>query len=168
MSSIFVGIGSNLASPRHGPPVVVAMAAIGKLIAMGIGVSRLSRWYRTVPVPPSDQPCYINGVARVTTALPPAALLLALHQIEAELGRVRTRPNAARVIDLDLLAYGDLVIQSADGLNLPHPRLHTRAFVLKPLFDVAPTWRHPLSGQTLTDLIAVLPPGQIAEPVDES
>lgn len=148
--------------------MMVVMAAVGKLIAMGIGVSQLSRWYRTLPVPVSAQPSYINGVARVTTALPPAALLLALHQIEAELGRVRMRRNEARVIDLDLLAYGDLVLQSANGLNLPHPRLHTRAFVLKPLFDVAPTWRHPLSGQTLADLIAQLPSEQIAEPVNES
>lgn len=167
MSSIFVGIGSNLASPRHGQPTMVAMAAVGKLNAKGIGVSQRSRWYRSVPVPVSAQPHFINGVARVTTELLPEALLQALHQIEEEFGRVRTKPNAARVLDLDLLAFGDLVIDSPNGLRLPHPRLHARAFVLKPLFEVEPTWRHPLTGQNLADLIAALPAEQIAEPVDE-
>jgi len=167
MSSIFVGIGSNLASPRYGPPRKVAEAAVGKLIAMGIRVSQQSRWYRTAPIPVSSQPHYINGVARVTTDHSPEALLQKLHQIEDEFGRVRTRVNAARVLDLDLLAYGGLVMHSPNGLILPHPRLHMRAFVLKPLFDVAPTWQHPLTGWKLTDLIAALPSEQVAEPLDE-
>jgi 2-amino-4-hydroxy-6-hydroxymethyldihydropteridine diphosphokinase len=89
----------------------------------------------------------------------PAALLALLHRIEASFGRSRAVRNEARVLDLDLLAWNDRV--SATDPLLPHPRLHERAFVLLPLRDVAPAWRHPVSGKSVTDMIADLPPAAL-------
>ena len=119
-----------------------------------------SAWYRTAPVPRSEQPDFINGVVLLTGGIEPATLLARLHAIEAEAGRVRSVPNAARVLDLDLLAAGGRVIDSP-GLVLPHPRLAERAFVLYPLCDVAPGWRHPILGRTALELRDALPPQRI-------
>ncbi|MGI4799158.1 MAG: 2-amino-4-hydroxy-6-hydroxymethyldihydropteridine diphosphokinase, partial [Janthinobacterium lividum] len=116
--------------------------------------------YRTAPIPASDQPDFINGVARFSGLLTPADLLSILQAIEAEAGRIRDLPNAARTLDLDLLAVGDLVIDTP-RLTLPHPRLAERAFVLFPLCDVAPTWRHPVLRHTALELRDGLPPQRI-------
>ena len=98
----------------------------------------------------------------------PAALLALLHRTEAEFGRVRRWRNEARVLDLDLLAYGDLASDGADGGPvLPHPRMADRAFVLLPLAEIAPGWRHPATGQTVEALIAALPIGQAIRPMAE-
>ncbi|GAC1482492.1 MAG: 2-amino-4-hydroxy-6-hydroxymethyldihydropteridine diphosphokinase [Acetobacteraceae bacterium] len=118
----------------------------------GLRLVALSRWYRTAPVPASDQPDYINGVARLSGAAEPASTLAWLHALEAEAGRVRGAANAARVLDLDLLAIDDVVVERP-GLVLPHPRLAERAFVLAPLCDVAPGWRHPLLGRRADELL---------------
>ena len=160
---ILIGIGANLPSAAHGPPSATCAAALAALAARGLRVLRRSRWYESAPVPPSDQPCYVNGVARVETALPPVGLLALLHDIERDFGRERREINAARVIDRDLLAYGDRVETGPPAL--PHPRLHERAFVLLPLAEVAPGWRHPATGRTVAALIAALPPGQEARPL---
>lgn len=125
-----------------------------------------SSWYRSAPVPPSDQPWFVNAVAGVRTALSPRDLLVALHDVEAEFGRVRSVRNASRTLDLDLLAYGDAVIEDPGGLVLPHPRLAERAFVLLPLAEVAPAWRHPVSGLTAGEMLALLPAGQTVEKID--
>lgn len=125
-----------------------------------------SRLYRSAPVPPSDQPWYVNAVARIETDRSPRDLLALLHRIEAAYGRERREVNGARTLDLDLLAYGDVVLRGGDGAPvLPHPRMHQRAFVLLPLREVAPDWHHPVLGQTVDDLIAALPPDQTAEPI---
>lgn len=113
----------------------------------------MSRWYRTRPVPASDQPDYINGIVRLCGPCDPAGLLAGLHAIEAEAGRVRTVRNAARPLDLDLLGVGDLVIDGPH-LTLPHPRLHLRGFVLAPLCDIAPGWVHPVFGRRAADMLA--------------
>lgn len=155
---IFIGIGSNLPSPA-GPPRATAEAAAAALTRAGLRVRRRSRWYESPPVPPSDQPWYINGVVEIETDLEPAALLAVLHRIEAEFGRTRTVPNAARPLDLDLIAYDDRVLDGADGVIVPHPRMHERAFVLLPLAELAPDWRHPRTGEAISALIAALPAG---------
>jgi 2-amino-4-hydroxy-6-hydroxymethyldihydropteridine diphosphokinase len=102
----------------------------------------------------------------VETTKNPAELLCLLHAIEAEFGRERGERNAARVLDLDLLCYDDWVSPSASGVELPHPRMHERAFVLKPLAELAPDWRHPVLGGSVVQLLEMLPPGQSAEPIE--
>ena len=165
---IVVAIGANLPSRRWGSPLDVCRAALPALEAAEVGVIGASRWYRSAPLPASDEPWYVNGVARVETSLAPAALLALLHRIEDDFGRRRGAPNAPRTLDLDLLAHGDRVSASGEWPALPHPRLHERAFVLLPLAEVAPRWRHPVSGVRVGALIKALPAGQISEPLKET
>ncbi len=120
----------------------------------------LSRWYRTAPIPPSGQPDYVNGVARLEGPAEPARLLAQIQAIEARAGRRRGVANAARTLDLDIIAIDDLVRDAPDPV-LPHPRAHQRAFVLVPLADVAPAWRHPLLQRCVRRLIEELPPQSI-------
>jgi 2-amino-4-hydroxy-6-hydroxymethyldihydropteridine diphosphokinase len=117
----------------------------------------LSRWFQTAPVPPSGQPPYINAVAALRVdQFNPAELLAHLMTIETECGRRRSIPNAARTLDLDIIAIGSLVRSEPDPI-LPHPRAHLRAFVLAPLVDVAPDWVHPLLHRSAAQLLADLP-----------
>ena len=157
---ILVALGSNLAHPQHGAPDAVLDAAIDAIEANGVRVVARSAFYRTAPVPASAQPDFVNAVVEVESAMEPAALLALLHSIEASFGRSRAVRNEARVLDLDLLAWKGRV-SAADPL-LPHPRLHERAFVLLPLHDVAPAWRHPVSGKSVAEMIADLPPAALA------
>ncbi|MBF0304396.1 MAG: 2-amino-4-hydroxy-6-hydroxymethyldihydropteridine diphosphokinase [Alphaproteobacteria bacterium] len=150
---ILIGLGANLSGPS-GPPRATLEAALAEL-ARELTVLARSRWWRAAPVPASDQPWFTNGVALLDTALGPAALLARLHEIEARLGRVRGAANAARAIDLDLLAHGGTVGEGPPVL--PHPRLHLRAFVLLPLAEVAPGWVHPRLGLGVSEMIARLP-----------
>lgn len=150
---ILVGLGANLPSPV-GEPLVTVEAALKRLESYGIRVVRRSRWYRTSPVPASDQPDFVNGVAVVETPLGPQQLLTLLLQVEAEYGRVRGQRWDARPLDLDLLAYGDQVLKS--GIEVPHPRLHQRRFVLVPLAEVAPDWVHPTLKRPVSALLADL------------
>jgi 2-amino-4-hydroxy-6-hydroxymethyldihydropteridine diphosphokinase len=164
-SVIFIGLGSNLPSQRYGDPAQTCQAALDVLAASGVEVLKVSRWYRSAPVPASDQPWFVNGVAMVNTDLTPAALLALLHQIEQDFGRERRARDEARVIDLDILAYGDLVSAPGTAPVLPHPRLAQRAFVVLPLAEIAPHWRHPASGLSIEELAAGLPVDQVAEPL---
>jgi 2-amino-4-hydroxy-6-hydroxymethyldihydropteridine diphosphokinase len=153
---ILVALGANLAGPA-GPPLAQCEAALARMPASGITVTGRSPWYETTPYPPSDQPRFVNGVAAVKTTLSPTDLLAALHAIERGLGRVRSVPNAARAIDLDLLDYDGLVRDGPEPPILPHPRMAERDFVLRPLADLAPAWRHPASAMTAAELLAKLP-----------
>jgi 2-amino-4-hydroxy-6-hydroxymethyldihydropteridine diphosphokinase len=162
---ILVGLGANLPSPRHGPPVATLEAALKVLAARGLRIRLRSRWWESAPVPLSDQPWYVNGVVDVATSLGPVPLLALLHEVEAAFGRVRSLPNAPRVLDLDLLAYGEEIREGPEPPLLPHPRLAVRAFVLYPLAEVRPGWRHPLTGLGLPEMIAALPAGQIVRPL---
>ncbi|MDA1099046.1 MAG: 2-amino-4-hydroxy-6-hydroxymethyldihydropteridine diphosphokinase [Proteobacteria bacterium] len=159
---ILIGLGGNLESPEFGAPEQVLGASLNQLQQAGVRLLGRSPWYRSAPVPASDQPWFVNGVARIETALAPQALLALLHRVEARLGRRRGARWAARIIDLDLLAYGERVVADCgrDGLVLPHPRLCERAFVLAPLADLVPAWRHPVSGKLATELLAALAGGQ--------
>lgn len=163
---IFIAIGSNLPHPEFGPPVDVCNAAIDAIETGGCRILAKSRWYRSAPVPASDQPDFVNGVVSIQTALEPAALLSSLHAIESRFDRVRSVPNAARTLDLDLIAYGDMVNDGPESPILPHPRMAGRGFVLLPLRDVAPAWKHPVLGDTLAAFIAALPDDQICCPID--
>ncbi|MDE0409633.1 MAG: 2-amino-4-hydroxy-6-hydroxymethyldihydropteridine diphosphokinase [Alphaproteobacteria bacterium] len=153
---ILIGLGANLPSPEHGPPQATLAAALDALEARGARVLRRSPWYESAPVPPSGQPWYVNAVAEVESRLSPPALLDALLAVEAGFGRTRGVRNASRSVDLDLLDHGGLVTGPDEKPELPHPRLHERAFVLLPLRDIAPGWRHPASGRTVEALIEAL------------
>lgn len=164
---ILIGIGANLPS-HHGPPQQTCEAALSALSEAGIAVCRHSRWYESPPEPVSEQPWYVNGVAELDTEIDPPALLAALHQIEAHFGRdeaARAEKNAARPLDLDLLCYHKRLVAAPNRPILPHPRMHRRAFVLLPLRELDPAWRHPGSGAALDDLIADLPSGSTARPI---
>ena len=117
----------------------------------------LSRWYETAPVPPSDQPPFVNAVAQLALdaadPIDPAVLLTRLHVIEQGAARTRNVRNAARTLDLDIIAIGSMVRDAPDPV-LPHPRAHLRSFVLIPLRDVAPGWVHPVLGIGIDALIA--------------
>jgi 2-amino-4-hydroxy-6-hydroxymethyldihydropteridine diphosphokinase len=155
---ILVALGANLPSPVHGGPVATLTAALAEMNRQRVEILKTSSWYETAPVPVSEQPWYVNAVASVATDLAPAALLTRLHGIEATFGRVRSVTNAPRVLDLDLLSYQDL---RSDGWPLlPHPRLQDRAFVLLPLQEVAPGWRHPVTGETIGTMLARIGPEQ--------
>lgn len=163
---ILIGIGSNLASRDYASPRETAAAALAALPALGIEVVVRSRWYLSEPIPASDQPWFVNAVTAAATALGPADLLDRLLALETRFGRVRGAPNAARTLDLDLLDYDGRHLE-AECLTLPHPRLHQRRFVLAPLCDIAPDWKHPVLAETAATLLAALPPGQAVHPLVE-
>ncbi|MEO8559949.1 MAG: 2-amino-4-hydroxy-6-hydroxymethyldihydropteridine diphosphokinase [Rhodospirillales bacterium] len=157
---VLIGLGANLPS-HHGAPMASLVAAL-RLIQDGpVRILARSPWYESEPIPASDQSWYINAVIAGTTLESPDNLLKELHKIEQEFGRERGVVNAARPLDLDLLAYGDAVTAPAGhGIAvLPHPRLSERAFVLRPLADIAPHWRHPTLKAAAEELLARLPAG---------
>jgi 2-amino-4-hydroxy-6-hydroxymethyldihydropteridine diphosphokinase len=153
---ILIALGSNL--PSHaGPPSATLLAACEALAEKNVRVRTMSPLYRTQAWPNPSDPEYVNAVARVETALGPQELMGVLEQMETQFGRKRSAKNAPRTLDLDLIDY--------DGRRengppiLPHPRMHDRGFVLVPLADIAPGWRHPTQGTSVEELIAALPEG---------
>lgn len=165
---IFIGLGANLDGP-WGPPAASIARALAELPARGVTVKRRARLYRSAPVPASDQPWFVNTVAEVATHLSPDGLLAVLHAVEEAGGRVRRARWEARALDLDLLDHGGRV-QAGGGSGeaiLPHPWLADRAFVLLPLAELAPGWKHPVTGRLIADLIAALDPARQAKPVPE-
>jgi 2-amino-4-hydroxy-6-hydroxymethyldihydropteridine diphosphokinase len=164
----YVGLGANLDHPQFGSPQCTLSAAIDALAAAKLTVVACSPWYESAPVPAADQPWYVNGVVALRSDLPATRLLRCLHDIEARFGRVRSVANAPRVVDLDLLDHRGEVRQGNEAPILPHPRLTMRGFVLLPLRDIAPDWRHPLSGLGLADLIADLPKDQVTRKLEQN
>lgn len=159
---ILVAIGANLPDAAGRSALWTCRWAVAALDAMpGFRVRALSRWYASRPVPDADQPDYVNGVAHLIGRAPPLELLEGLHGIEDRAGRVRGVPNAARTLDLDLVAYGDVVVPDSAPV-LPHPRAHLRPFVLAPLRDVAPDWRHPILGAGVGELLAAAGTGSLS------
>ncbi len=167
---ILLAFGANLTSV-HGEPITVLEKALELMPSLGISVRRRSSWYQTPAITPYAQPPYVNGVAVVEAALPPVDLLQMLHRIEAMFGRVRRVRWGERIIDIDLLDYDGLVVppvgrRGADAglgqlpLALPHPGIPDRGFVLVPLAEVAPEWRHPVTGQGPEELLQRLQAAQ--------
>ncbi len=154
---IIIALGANLPDAEGRSPLQACLRAVQGLAALpGLRLVATSRWYRTAPVPPQPgAPEYINGVVRLEGEAEPAALLAALHALEASAGRQRTFLNAPRTLDLDLIDLNGLVRDRPDPV-LPHPRAHLRRFVLQPLAEVAPGWVHPRLGQTVAALLAGL------------
>ena len=152
---IFIGIGSNLSTETYGPPIAICETAIELISKNHVSIVQRSSWYETAPLPASEQPNYTNGVIAVKTNLDSLQLLNKLLSVEREMGRQRSEANAARIIDLDLLSYNAEIIESKI-LTLPHPRMMERAFVVQPIAEIAPAWRHPLTGITITEILAGL------------
>ena len=150
---ILIGLGANIPSPA-GPPEATLKAALNALTERRIQIASVSHAYRTPAWPVPSDPEYVNQVAALITPLPPAELLAILHEVEMSFGRKRSEKNAPRTLDLDLLDYDGRV--ELGPPELPHPRLESRSFVLIPLRDVAPAWRHPVSGCSVDALIASL------------
>ena len=164
---ILVALGANLATVRFGTPAEGLDAALDVLADHGIRIAARSRWYRSAPAPPATGRWFVNGVIRVETTLAPVPLMARLLLIEAAFGRRRSVAGADRPLDLDLLDYHGRIVEhagddSGPALVLPHPRLGERAFVLAPLIEVAPGWRHPASGATGASLLAALTGGEQA------
>jgi len=133
MSRAYIALGSNLQSPEE--QVSNALAELDSIT--GTKLIKASSLYRTAPIGYDNQPDFINAVAEIETSLPPLDLLHALLALETTYGRERPFPNAPRVLDLDLLTYEDIVLNS-ETLTLPHPRMHERGFVMIPLAEIAP------------------------------
>ena len=167
---ILVALGANLPTARHGTPAEGLDAALSVLAEHGVRSVARSRWYRSAPMPPADGPWFVNGVVRVETTLSAVSLMGRLLAVEAAFGRERSVAGAARPLDLDLVDYDGQVLRREAGddgpaLILPHPRLAERAFVLAPLVEVAPDWRHPVTGATATSLLAAVAAEQTLEPL---
>ena len=133
MTVAYVGIGSNLGDPRE--HVLKALGELDRLPHTRL--VKKSSLYRSAPIGHADQPDFINAVAQLETGLPAERLLAELQAVEARHGRQRSFPNAPRTLDLDILLFGNATMHST-ALTLPHPRMHERAFVLKPLLEIAP------------------------------
>lgn len=148
--AVVVALGSNLAG-AYASREALLEAALAALEGAGLRVVARSGWWRSAAWPDPAAPPYLNGVAFVETALTPGEALAALHGVERAFGRERREPNAARTLDLDLIAHGRTVSGGPD-LVLPHPRAHERLFVMGPLAEIAPDWRHPRLGKTAAAL----------------
>ncbi len=151
----YIALGSNLPSPA-GSPAQTLDAAVGRL--KGIGqVSAVSAYYETAPVGYADQPAFLNAVAVLQTSLAPSVLLEHLLSIERDFGRDRSHGilNGPRTLDLDLLLYDDIVLETPT-LRLPHPRMHEREFVLTPLVQVASHFLHPVFRKSMEQLLSDL------------
>lgn len=156
---ILVALGANIPSPV-GAPERTLRAALDRLEKDGANIEAVSPYYVTPAWPDPSEPPFVNAVARLATRLSPAALMDLLHATETAFGRVRSVRNAPRTLDLDLLDYDGRVQPGPP--TLPHPRLAERAFVLVPLAAVAPAWVHPVTGRSVVELLAALPPAERA------
>ena len=150
MNTAFLSLGSNL-----GDRAALLNEALNRLKTQGVRVIRRSSIHETEPQDFLDQPRFLNMTVEVETELTPQELLAAIQKIETEMGRQRTIPKGPRTIDIDILFYANQIISIA-GLEIPHPRLTERHFVLDPLSEIAPDFRHPATGKTVRELRSAL------------
>jgi len=151
LKTVYLGLGSNVGD-REGH----LRAALERLAAADLRVLRVSPVYETEPLELRDQRWFLNQVAEAETSLFPRQLLARVGRIERALGRVRAVPNGPRTIDIDILLYGSAVVRTA-GLEIPHPRMGARRFVLAPLADLAPELRHPVTRKTVREMLDAAP-----------
>jgi 2-amino-4-hydroxy-6-hydroxymethyldihydropteridine diphosphokinase len=151
MKTVYLGLGTNLGDRERN-----LEAALEKLAAPDLRILRISSVYETAPVGTDDPHWFLNLVVEAETDLFPMQLLWRTGKIEHSLGRVRTAVNGPRTIDIDILLYGRAVIHSP-SLEVPHPRMHQRRFVLAPLAELAPELRHPVMRKTIRELLDAAP-----------
>jgi len=144
-TAVYLGLGSNLGDRRAN--LVKALRLLGERLTL----ERMSSLYETQPIGYEEQPLFLNAVCHVTTQIGPFQLLSIIKGIEVALGRAPSFVDAPRPIDVDILFYGDLIIESPQ-LVVPHPRLEERAFVLMPLAEIGRHLMHPISGRSMRDL----------------
>ena len=178
-SSVIICLGANLPL-RTDSADDTLRKAIARLAQEGVSVDAVSRFFLTPCFPAGAGPDYVNAAITATSRMSPDILLQLLHEIETEFGRNRKTRWGQRTLDLDLIAFGDRILPDLEGyhaweslpvdrqqlsapdrLGLPHPRMQDRAFVLVPLMDIAPDWRHPVSGLTIRTMVAALPEADI-------
>jgi len=155
---ILIALGANLPGAAGAPPVATCQAAAAWLGALpGLKLIAVSNWYRTTPIPNNGVPDYCNGVVRLEGEMTARELLEHCESLEAAFGRVRPAPpHSSRTLDVDIIDLNGQI--KAVGMPiLPHPRAHLRAFVLRPILDVAPSWRHPTLRLGISTLLAELP-----------
>ncbi len=152
MKTAYLALGSNV-----GDREANLREAVQRLGSNELRVTRRSSLYETAPQEMLDQPWFLNAVVEVETSLFPLQLLARAREIEREMGRRRIAPKGPRNIDIDILFYGRSVIASAE-LEVPHPRIAQRRFVLEPLAEIAPDFRHPVTGKTASEMLAALEP----------
>lgn len=158
---IIIGIGANLPHPTYGLPRRTCGAALAALADKEIMIARRSKWYASEPLVRGggttlpEQPWYVNAAVIVETEIEPTELLRVLLRVEEQFGRMRSVADAPRTLDLDVLAFDDQIID-LKHLEVPHPRLHERAFALLPIADLVPGWRHPQTGASVEDMITDL------------
>jgi 2-amino-4-hydroxy-6-hydroxymethyldihydropteridine diphosphokinase len=152
MTTVYLGLGSNV-----GDREANLRSAIERLGTPGLHVLRVSPVYETEPVDYAEQRWFLNLVVEAGTSLLPMQLLARIAGIERSMGRVRAIPKGPRTIDIDILLYGQAVIRS-EALEIPHPRMGERRFVLAPLADLAPGLRHPIAHRTVSEMLGAAPP----------
>ena len=160
-----LAVGGNLPG-RYASVISALEAAIDRLALAGLKPVARSRWWRSAAWPDPADPPFLNAVALVRTSLAPLNMLGLLRAIEAEFGPRAGARNSPRVLDLDLIAAGRTVLQTP-ALTLPHPRAAERYFVMGPLAEIAPEWRHPVLNRTASELAAQAKIGQDARPLQE-
>jgi 2-amino-4-hydroxy-6-hydroxymethyldihydropteridine diphosphokinase len=149
---VYLSLGSNI-----GDRAAHLQAAVERLTAAGIRVLRASPLYETEPVDYTNQAWFLNQAVEAETVLFPRQLLTRIQKIERDLGRIRTIPKGPRTLDIDILFYGSAVIHTTT-LDIPHPRLADRRFVLAPLADLVPDLRHPETGRSVRQMLLDAPP----------